>query len=61
MPAEAIEKLDAALAAWGGKYESEIYEGASHGWTVPGSPVYNEAQAERAFAKLSQLLAASLK
>jgi len=60
MNAEAIEKFNAALAAWGGKYESEVYEGASHGWTVPGSPVYNQPQAERAFAKLKELFAETL-
>jgi carboxymethylenebutenolidase len=61
MPTEAIEKFDRALAAWGGKYESEVYEGAMHGWTVPDAPVYNQAQAERAFGKLTGLFAATLK
>jgi len=61
MPAEAIEKLEAALAAWGGRYESETYEGAYHGWTVPDSPVYNQPQAERAFRKLTELLAQTLR
>jgi len=61
MPEEAIEKLNRALAAWGGRYESEVYEGAYHGWTVPDTPVYHEAQAERAFEKLTELFAATLK
>ena len=56
MPAEAIAKFDAALSAWGGNYESEVYEGAYHSWTVPDSPVFNGPQAERAFAKLTELL-----
>jgi carboxymethylenebutenolidase len=60
MPAEAIERLNRALEAWGGKYESEIYEGALHSWTVPDSPVYNQPQADRAFAKLTQLFAETL-
>ena len=60
MPAEAIEKFDRALAAWGGRYQGEVYEGASHSWTVPDSPVYNQPQAERAFAKLTQLFAETL-
>lgn len=60
MPKDAINKLDAALAAWGGTYESEIFEGA-HGWTVPDSPAYNKPQAERAFAKLTALFAVALK
>ena len=61
MPAAAIEKLDAALAAWGGKYESEVYAGAAHGWTQTDAAIYNEAQAERAFGKLTELLAQTLK
>lgn len=61
MPKEAIEKLNAALEAWDGQYESEVYEGAHHGWTVPDSPVYNHAQAERAFGKLTDLLRKTLK
>jgi carboxymethylenebutenolidase len=60
MPAEAIEKLDQALAAWGGRYESEVYEGARHGWTVPDSAAYHPEQAERAFGTLRDLLAATL-
>lgn len=61
MPAEAIQRLDQALAAWGGAFESEVYEGARHGWTVPGGPVYNEPQAERAFRKLTALLSRRLR
>jgi carboxymethylenebutenolidase len=61
MPKEAIEKLDRALAGWGGRYESEIYDGAHHGWTVPDNPAYNEPQAERAFNKLINLLNSTLK
>jgi carboxymethylenebutenolidase len=60
MPPEAIEKFDSALAAWGGKYESEVYEGALHGWTVPDAPVYNEPQANRAFDELTKLYASTL-
>jgi carboxymethylenebutenolidase len=56
MPAEAIGKLDHALQAWSGQYESEVYEGAHHGWTVPDNPVYNQPQAERAYKKLTELL-----
>jgi carboxymethylenebutenolidase len=60
MPAAAIEKLNAALKGWGGQYESEVYEGGYHSWTVPGSPVYNQPQAERAFEKLTNLFAQTL-
>ncbi|MBZ5696263.1 MAG: dienelactone hydrolase family protein [Acidobacteriia bacterium] len=61
MPQPAIDTLNAALNAWGGKYESEMYEGALHSWTVPDSPVYNKPQAERAFVKLKEVFAATLK
>jgi carboxymethylenebutenolidase len=60
MPAEAIEKFDQALARWGGKYESEIYETSQHGWTVPDSGAYNPPQAERAFQKLTELFSTTL-
>lgn len=61
MPAEQISRFEDALKAWGGRYQSETYEGALHGWTVPGGHVYNHAQAERAFGKLTQLFAETLK
>jgi carboxymethylenebutenolidase len=61
MPAEAIGGLDVALAAWDGRYESETYEGAYHGWTTPDSPVYNAPRAERAFAKLTGLFNETLR
>jgi carboxymethylenebutenolidase len=60
MPAEAIDKLNRALASWGGQYESEVFEGASHGWTVADHPAYNKPQAEKAFTKLSALLSGTL-
>jgi carboxymethylenebutenolidase len=61
MSAEAIKKLDLALDGWRGRYQSEVYDGAYHGWTVPGGPVYNHPQAERAFEKLIELFADTLK
>ena len=60
MPEEAIAKLDRALEGWGGRYESETYEGAFHSWTASDSPVYNAAQAERAFEKLKKLFEETL-
>ncbi len=33
----------------------EVYGGANHGWTVPGSQAYNEAAAEKAWSGLSAL------
>ena len=61
MPAEAIVKFEAALKAWGGKYESETYADSGHGWTVADSAAYKQPQAERAFAKLTALYAGALK
>jgi len=58
---EQVAILEQALRDWHGAFQSEIYEGARHGWTVPGRPVYNELQAERAFEKEVELFDATLK
>jgi carboxymethylenebutenolidase len=60
MPAEWIARLEAALRDWHGAFQSEVYEGAGHGWTVPGRDVYNELQAERAFEKMVELFETTL-
>jgi carboxymethylenebutenolidase len=60
MNAGAITALVKELKTWGGHFESEMYEGAYHGWTVPDSPSYNQPQAERAFEKLSSLFKETL-
>jgi len=60
MPATAIQKLDDALEKWGGRYQSELYPNAFHGWTHPDAPVYNKDAAERAFTKLSELFSGEL-
>jgi len=54
MPADAIAKLEAALRAWGGRFESETYP-AKHGWCVADFPVYDRAEAERAWRKMVAL------
>ena len=41
---EQVETLEAALRDWHGAFQSEFYEGARHGWTVPGRDVYNECR-----------------
>jgi len=56
IPAEAIAALEDALRAWGGKFESEMYEGALHGWTQPDREPYNPQQAERHHEKMLDLL-----
>jgi carboxymethylenebutenolidase len=40
--------------------EIEVYAGAMHGWCPPGSAVYNEAQAERAWARMLSLFQTAL-
>jgi carboxymethylenebutenolidase len=60
MTADDIVHFEQALVGWGGRYASEIYGGASHGWTVPDNPVFSQAQAERAFRKLTELFAETL-
>ncbi len=46
---------EAGLAA-----EIEVYEGAMHGWCPPDSVVYNEVQAEHAWARLLVLFGKAL-
>jgi len=48
------DDLKAAFAAAGRTATVEVYA-ADHGWCVKGSAVYNEAQAERAWAALSAM------
>ncbi len=60
MTADQIATLEQALRDWHGAFQSETYQGALHGWTVPGRDVYNELQAERAFEKLVELFEATL-
>jgi carboxymethylenebutenolidase len=50
----AKDKLNAAFDAAKLKHHVEVYH-ANHGWTVKGSAVYNEAEAERAWAALLSL------
>jgi carboxymethylenebutenolidase len=58
---EQIATLEESLRNWHGAFQSELYEGARHGWTVPGRDIYNELQAERAFEKEVELFDATLK
>ncbi|KRA80755.1 dienelactone hydrolase family protein [Altererythrobacter sp. Root672] len=53
------DELKAAAQAAGRPAEIEVYQG-DHGWTVPDSPVYNEAEAERAWARLLNLYKTAL-
>jgi carboxymethylenebutenolidase len=60
MNEDAIAKFEEALREWGGKYESETYKDAYHGWTASDSPIYNLAQAESAYGKLLELFQETL-
>ncbi len=53
------DKLRAAAAANGVTAEIEVYA-ADHGWTVYDSPAYDEAEGERAWARLLALYDAAL-
>lgn len=57
-PAEKDQLKEAAEAA-GRPAEIEVYDG-DHGWTVPDSPAYNEAEAERAWGRLLNLYRTAL-
>jgi len=52
--------LAKAFAATDNKAEIEVYEGAQHGWCPPDSAVYNEAMAEKAWARKLALFEGSL-
>lgn len=53
------DDLKAAFAAAGKTATVDVYA-ANHGWCVPGSAVYNQAEAERAWANLTQLYKTNL-
>jgi carboxymethylenebutenolidase len=57
--AEAKDVLKAAFAATKRPATVEVYP-ADHGWCVAGSPPYDHAQAERAWAELLKLYRANL-
>lgn len=52
--------LRAAFAAADVPAEIEVYAGSAHGWTMPDFPVYDQALAERAWARLLDTYARAL-
>jgi carboxymethylenebutenolidase len=60
MPLSAIEQLEAALQDAGTRYQSELYEGARHGFTMPDLPVYDEAACEQHWDRLWSLFERTL-
>ncbi|WP_265442414.1 dienelactone hydrolase family protein [Flexivirga meconopsidis] len=61
MDATAIERLGAALRDAGLQASNEVYAGASHGYTMADSSVYDEAATERSFAEMRELFDRKLK
>ncbi|PCJ23001.1 MAG: dienelactone hydrolase [SAR86 cluster bacterium] len=57
---EAKNTLRQSYAAAGISAEIEVYSGTLHGWCPPDSRVYNESQAERAWARLLNLFDSAL-
>lgn len=57
---EAKHVLRRAFDAAGLPAEIEVYEGAMHGWCPPDMPVYNEAQAEKAWGRMLALFKKAL-
>jgi carboxymethylenebutenolidase len=58
--AETSARLEEALSAAGVPHQIELYAGAAHGWCVPDLPPYNEAAAERHWARLEELVRRNL-
>lgn len=56
MPAEHIATLEAALQAAGVRYQSELYTGARHGFTMRDLPVHDQQASERHWQRLLLLL-----
>lgn len=54
------DALRAAFAAAKRPAEVEVYAGAMHGWCPPDSRVYNQPQAERAWARMLALFGGAL-
>ena len=57
---DAKDVLRETFEAAGLPAEIEVYEGAMHGWCPPDTPVYHEAQAERAWSRLLALFERAL-
>ncbi|WP_278265792.1 dienelactone hydrolase family protein [Nocardia sp. AG03] len=55
LPADQIERLDAALTAAGITFRTEVYPGASHGFTQSDTDIYNAEADARHWAELTTL------
>lgn len=61
MPAAQIERLRIALDQASVRYSEEIYQGATHGFTMADLPAYNEVALKRHWKNLFDLLERCLK
>ena len=57
---DAKDKLKAAFEAAKNPAKIEVYATSQHGWCVPGSAVYDQPNAEKAWAELLKLYKAAL-
>lgn len=57
---DAKDKLKAAFDAAGNPAKIEVYASSMHGWCVPGSAVYDQPNAEKAWGELLALYKANL-
>ncbi|MGA2776041.1 MAG: dienelactone hydrolase family protein [Steroidobacteraceae bacterium] len=60
MPLADIERLEAALESAGTRFQSEIYAGARHGFTMSDLPAYDQRACEQHWDRLLHLLACRL-
>jgi carboxymethylenebutenolidase len=61
LPPEQMARLSEALDAAGVRYRAEVYEGATHGYTMSDTSVYNEAAEQRHWDALFDLFGRDLK
>lgn len=61
MPRADIERFEEALQKSGVRYESEVYAGALHGYTMTDFPVYNAAAADKHWRRLLGLFGKALR
>lgn len=60
MPPEQIERFQQALEETPLHYETELYKGAAHGFTMKDLPAYNEPALKRHWKKLAELFSRTL-
>lgn len=60
MPAEAIQKLEAALKEAGVRHRSELFAGKRHGYAVAGTAAYDKEASEAHWQRLLELFRRTL-